>query len=63
MISDMTTILLLAFVTALVVALERHHRRTWHLPRAPHGADSSIAFTDLDHDVERVLHDAEATRH
>ncbi len=62
MITDMTILLLLAFVTTLVVALERHHRRTGALPRAPHGADSSIAFTDLDHDVDRVLHDVEARR-
>ena len=60
MISDMTIILLLALVTALVLAVERHHRHTWGLPRAPHGADSSIAFTDLDHDWERVVHDAQA---
>lgn len=58
----MTIILLLAFVAALVVTLERHHRRTWALPHAPHGADSSIAFTDLDHDWERVQHDADARR-
>jgi hypothetical protein len=58
MITDMTTFLLLAFVTALVFAVERHHRRTWSLPRAPHGADSTIAFTDLDHDWDRVIHDA-----
>ena len=58
----MTIILLLALVASLVVALERHHRRTWALPHAPHGADSSIAFTDLDHDVDRVLHDVEAHR-
>ena len=58
MITDMTIILLLAFITALVVAVERHHRRTWSLPRAPHGADSTIAFTDLDHDWDRVIHDA-----
>ena len=62
MITDMTIILLLAFVATLVVALERHHRRTWTLPHAPHGADSTIAFTDLDHDVDRVLHDVEARR-
>lgn len=60
MITDMTIILLLAFVTALVFAVERHHRRTWSLPHAPHGADSTIAFIDLDHDWDRVLHDAEA---
>jgi hypothetical protein len=62
MISVMTVILLLLFVAALVFAIERHHRRTWALPHAPHGADASIAFTDLDHDFERVLHDAEASR-
>ncbi len=60
MIKDMTIILLLALVTALVFGVERHHRRTWSLPRAPHGADSTIAFTDLDHDWDRVNHDAEA---
>ncbi len=60
MITAMTIILLLAFVSALVYALERNHRRTFGLPRAPHGADASIAFTDLDHDWDRVLHDAAA---
>jgi hypothetical protein len=58
----MTLILLLAFVSALVFAVERHHRRTWELPPAPHGADSTIAFTGLDHDFDRVLHDADAAR-
>jgi hypothetical protein len=58
----MTVILLLLFTAALVFAIERHHRRTWSLPRAPHGADATIAFTDLDHDTERVLHDVEARR-
>jgi hypothetical protein len=62
MITDMTLILLLAFVTTVVAALERHHRRTWALPHAPHGADSTIAFTDLDHENDRVLHDVEAHR-
>lgn len=62
MISDMTILLLLALVTPLVIALERHHRRTAALPHAPHGADSTIAFTDLDHDVDRVVHDVEALR-
>lgn len=62
MISVMTIILLLALVTALVFAIERHHRRTFSLPRAPHGADSTIAFTDLDHDSDRVLHDLGARR-
>ncbi|GAA2159534.1 hypothetical protein GCM10009845_06200 [Pedococcus bigeumensis] len=60
MITDMTIFLLLAFVTALVFAVERHHRRTWSLPHAPHGADSTIAFSDLDHDWDRVIHDATA---
>ena len=53
-------VILVMFLTALVFAVERHHRRTWSLPHAPHGADSTIAFTDLDHDWDRVLHDAEA---
>lgn len=56
----MTLLLLLALTTALVAGIERHHRRTWGLPRALHGADSSIAFSDLDHDLDRVLHDAQA---
>jgi hypothetical protein len=56
----MTIILLLAFITALVFALERHHRRTSSLPHETHGADSTIAFSDLDHDWDRVLHDATA---
>lgn len=58
----MTIILLLALVATLVLALERHHRRAWGLPRAPHGADSTIAFSDLDHDWDRVIHDADAHR-
>lgn len=58
----MTILLLLAFVTTVVVALERHHRRTWAFPHAPHGADSTIAFTDLDHEIDRVVHDVEAHR-
>jgi hypothetical protein len=58
----MTIILLLALVSVLVLAVERQHRRTWSLPHAPHGADSTIAFTDLDHDFERVVHDTEAHR-
>ena len=56
----MTAILLILFVTSLVYAVERHHRRTSSglgLPQAPHGADSTIAFTDLDHETDRVLHD------
>ena len=60
MITDMEIIVLIALVTALVFALERHHRRTWSLPHAPHGADSTIAFTDIAHDWDRVLHDAAA---
>jgi hypothetical protein len=62
MISDMTIILFLALMTALVVTVERQHRRTsgMGLPRAPHGSDSSIAFTHLDHDWERVVHETEA---
>jgi len=62
MVTDMTILLLLAFVATLVTALERHHRRTWALPHAAHGADSTIAFVDLDHDADRVLHDVEARR-
>jgi hypothetical protein len=53
----MTIFLLLAFVVAVVVSVERHHRRSLTTPHAPHGADSSIAFTHLDHDFDRVLHD------
>jgi hypothetical protein len=56
----MTTMLLILFVASLVFALERHHRRTspgQGLPVAPHGADSTIAFVDLDHETDRVLHD------
>jgi hypothetical protein len=60
MISDMTIFLLLAFVASVVVADERHHRHTGELPQAPHGADSSIDFIDLDHDLDRVMHDATA---
>ena len=56
----MTILLLLVLTAGLVAGLERHHRRTWGLPRAPHGADSSIAFSDLDHDLDRVWHDAQA---
>ena len=59
----MTTILLILFVASLVYAVERHHRRTYPrlgLPHAPHGADSTIAFTDLDHETDRILHDAHA---
>ena len=59
MISVMEIIVLLAFV-AFVVAVNVHHHRTQRLPHPPHGADSSIDFTDLDHDWDRVLHDATA---
>lgn len=58
----MTTILLLLFIASLVFAVERHHRRSQALPHPPHGADASIAFTDLDHDFDRVLHDVDAAR-
>ena len=46
--------IIIAFVAliALVAALGPHHRRTSGLPRAPLGAD-----LDVDHDVDRVLHD------
>ena len=56
----MTLLLLLVLIATVVAGVERHHRRTWGLPRAPHGADSSIAFSDLDHDLDRVVHDAQA---
>jgi hypothetical protein len=59
MISVMTILLLIAIVASVVFALEHHHRSTSGLPH-PHGADSSIAFTDLDHDWDRVVHDAQA---
>jgi hypothetical protein len=59
MISVMEIIVLLAFV-AFVVAVNVHHHRTQGLPHAPHGSDSSIDFTDLDHDWDRVQHDADA---
>ena len=55
----MEIMVLLAFV-AFVVAVNRHDRRTRGLPHAPHGADSSIASADLDHDWDRVQHDADA---
>ena len=59
MISVMTILLLIALVASVVFALEHHHRSSRGLPH-PHGADSTIAFTGLDHDWERVVHDAEA---
>ena len=60
MISVMTIFLLLAFVAAVVLTIERHHRQSLSAPHAPHGADSSMDFTHLDHDFDRVLHDAAA---
>jgi len=33
-------VLLVAFVAALVIALESTHRRTWSLPRTASGADA-----------------------
>jgi len=60
MISVMTLILLLVLVSTLVVALERHHRRATRLLHDPHGSDSTIAFTGLDHDYDRVAHDLAA---
>jgi hypothetical protein len=63
MISVMTIILLLALTTALVVTIERHHRRTWRLPHPPLGADAgttdaSRAAVDLD--LDHVQHDLAA---
>ena len=58
----MTLLLLLVLTGTVVATLERHHRRAWRLPHAPLGADSSIAFTDLDHDLDRVRHDVDAVR-
>lgn len=60
MIYAMTIFLFLAFVAVVVFALEHHDRRTRTLPYAPHGSDSSIALTGLDHDSDRVAHDAAA---
>jgi hypothetical protein len=60
MIYAMTIFLFLAFVALVVVALEHHDRRTRTLPHAPHGSDSSIDLTGLDHDFDRVWHDATA---
>ncbi len=53
----MDIIFALAALVALVLVLGPHHRRTSGLPRAPLGAD-----LDVDHDVDRVLHDALAHR-
>lgn len=61
MIGAMTTIIiLLALTTALVVAVERHHRRTFDLPHAPLGADASASWDDLD--LDHVRHDLAARR-
>jgi len=51
----MDIIIALAALIALVAVLGPHHRRTSGLPRAPLGAD-----LDVDHDVDRVLHDTRA---
>jgi hypothetical protein len=59
-ISVMTILLLLAFIAAVVFMIERHHRQADSAPHARHGADSSIEFTHLDHDFDRVLHDVDA---
>lgn len=53
-----TIIILLALTTALVTALERHHRRTWRLPHAPLGADAAATWDDLD--LDHVRHDLAA---
>jgi len=53
----MDIIFALAALVALVLVLGPHHRRTSGLPQAPLGAD-----LDVDHDVDRVLHDALAHR-
>ena len=60
MISVMTIILLLVLVSALVLALEHHHRAGDRSLHELHGSDSSIAFTHLDHDFDRVAHDLAA---
>ena len=63
MISDMiSAAILILFVALPVAALERHHRRTWALPHAPLGADATLPFSEVDHDLERVRHDAGVTR-
>jgi hypothetical protein len=53
-----TIIILLALTTALVLAIERHHRSTWHLTHAPLGADATGSWNDLD--LDHVLHDLSA---
>jgi hypothetical protein len=60
MLSAMTIILLLALVSAFVLALEHHHRTGDRRLHERHGADSSIASTHLDHDFDRVAHDLAA---
>jgi hypothetical protein len=53
----MDIIIALAALAALIVALGPHHRRAFGLPHAPLGAD-----LEADHDMDRVLHDAIASR-
>ncbi|HET8989300.1 MAG TPA: hypothetical protein VFN43_12350 [Humibacillus sp.] len=53
----MDIIFALAALVALIVALGPHHRRAFGLPHAPLGAD-----LEADHDMDRVLHDAIASR-
>jgi hypothetical protein len=63
MISVMTIILLLALTTALVVTIERHHRRTWQGPHAPLGADAGTTdafWGPVDLDLDHVQHDLAA---
>lgn len=50
------TVLLFLFV-ALSVLLERNHRRTAGLPRAPFGTDAG-----RDADLGRIWHDLDVTR-
>lgn len=56
----MTIIPLLVLVSALVLALEHHHRRAGASLAERHGSDSSITLTGLDHDFDRVAHDLAA---
>jgi hypothetical protein len=49
----MDIIFFIALIALVLAALEPHHRRTFHLPHAPFGADA-----DRDADLARVLHDA-----
>jgi hypothetical protein len=64
MITDMTTALvLLVLIVGLVTLLERNHRRTFGLPRAPFGADATRSFSEVgDRDRDRLLHERAATR-